>query len=170
MKGCELIKMKIAMLMIFVPTIIGYIYNMLLRIPILGMLLFYISPLLMIVFWFKVGGKFGELDKNIFFSVLVGNSLGIVSLLIYFWQFLLLSEERRNLLLAGFSQMFSTGVVMLTAPIAILFEPDKNNIGRTTGTAMQVLGLVLMILVFTMGYLWKKISDKYKEKVEEENL
>jgi hypothetical protein len=144
----------------FIPAIVGYLYNFfliqLLKIPSLITFLFYILPILILSFWFWVGGKFAQRNVKVFPAILIGNSIGIVSLLLYLWQFVFVSSDSRSLYLAGFSQDFSAGLSFFTARFAILFEPEKNVIGQATAIGIQVLGLLFMLIVFTLGYYLKK--------------
>lgn len=142
-------------LLVLAPPIIGYLYNLIFSVSLWGFLL-YLSPISLLLFWFWVGWKFAETNMNVYQSVFIGNSLGIVSLIIYLWQFLYVSDEHRNMFLAVFSQGFSSCLSIFTARFAILFEPEKNVIGNATYIATQVLGLLLMATVFTIGYYWHK--------------
>lgn len=149
--------------MILVPALIGYVYNMLLLIPILGTLLLYILPLAMLVYWFWVGSKFAEFNWSLPISILVGNSFGILSLIIYFWQFLFITDSERNLFLAALSQMFTSCTNIFVARVAILFEPDKNVVGQVSFTAVQILGLIFMMIIFAIGYIWSKKKARANE-------
>ena len=131
-----------------------------LMIPSFETFLFYVLPVVLLSFWFWVGGKFAQRNIKAFLAILIGNSIGIVSLLMYLWQFVLVSSANRSLYLAGFSQAFSGGLVSFTTRFAILFEPEKNVFGQTTEIATQALGLLFMLIVFTLGYYLKKRKRK----------
>ncbi|MCB2290750.1 hypothetical protein LGK97_13470 [Clostridium sp. CS001] len=139
----------------FIPTTIGYFYNILFT-PTLASFLFYILPIFMFFLWFWVGGKFAQMNIKVLPSILVGNSIGIVSLIVYLWQFGLVSEAHRSLTLAGLSQMFSASTGMYIVRIAILIQPERNVVGHSTNTIIQILGLILMIIIFTIGYYFNK--------------
>ncbi len=144
---------------IVAPSVLGYLHNLFylkgISIPIINYIYMYALPFLMVYFWFWVGGQFAQNKIKVFPSVLVGNLVGIVSLLVYFWQFALIPDNQMNLFLASKSQHFSSLVSIYVARIAVLFEPDKNVIGSVSFYAMQIIGLVLMIIVFTAGYFYK---------------
>lgn len=152
-------KKLLLLLYVLTPTIVGYIYDLLLPYPI-GGILPYIMPVLMIIFWFWVGGQFARTRMNLFQAVLTGNSVGLISLAVYIWQFLLTADEQRNMLLARFSQMFGAVTDILTVRIAALFIPESDVYGAAQTTnmilAMQIINLIVMIIVFTLGYLWRK--------------
>jgi len=148
---------------VFIPTIIGYFYNILF-IPALALasFLLYILPVFMLSLWFWVGGRFAQMNVKAVPSILIGNSIGIVSLIVYLWQFSLVSEGHRNLTLTGLSQAFSASIGIYIARLAILIQPEKNFVGHVTITIMQILGLILMIIVFTIGYYFNKKKKDYK--------
>lgn len=155
-------KKRNLVLMTFVPVLIGYLINTTIFIPVIGMLIFYVVPFLTIGFWFYLGSLYSETTWNALASILIGNAIGILSLLLYLWQFLLKAEETRNLTLAAFSQMFSAATPLyLFGKLAILFETEPNSIGRNSMVAMQVISLVFMIVIFTCGYFWGR---KHREE------
>ena len=142
----------ILLLLTFVPVVSGYLLNLLVLVPGLGTLLFYLLPCVTLIFWFFLGNLYSKSGWNLAQSTLIGNGVGFLSLILYFWQFLLCSDDSRNIFLAPFSQEFTANTNLLTARLAMLFEAEKNTISQTTMTAMQVLGLVLMVLLFMLGY------------------
>jgi len=145
-------KRIILLLLTFVPVVTGYLLNMTILIPRLGMLLFYLLPCVTLLFWFFLGIRYAKSDWNFIQSTMIGNGVGILSLIIYFWQFLLCGDDSRNIFLASFSQDFTANTNLLTARLAMLFEAEKNTFTQTTSTAMQVLGLILMVFIFILGY------------------
>ncbi len=157
------------LIIIFAPLIIGYLHNMVtililsIHIPIIFDIYWYGSPVLMAYFWFWVGGKFAQRNIKIFASVLLGNFVGIVSIFVYLWQFVLIPDNQRNIFLASTSMYFSSTISIFIPKFAYLFEPDKNHIGMVTLNAVQIMGLLLMIIMFTAGYYYKKNKTKSKD-------
>lgn len=142
-------------LLTLVPILAGYVINTALAVPVIGTLLFYILPLAVLVFWFWLGGQYAKTDWGVVLSLLIGSATGIISLALYLWQFVVLNSEARNLAIAGLSQMYSIATpVYLTGRLALLFERQANNIGRTAAMAVQVISLILMIAVFAAGFFW----------------
>lgn len=144
---------------IFAPTIIGCIRNLvylkIYSIPIINNIFYYGFPVLMLCFWFWVGGTFAQSKMNALASVLLGNLMGIVSLLLFVWQYYLIPDDQKNLFLASLSQTFSSTIHIFYARIAILFEPVKNVTSIVTVSAAQIMGLILMMATFTVGYYYK---------------
>lgn len=120
----------------------------------------YITPLLIIIYWFWVGTEFTEDMKSPVLATITANSMGIVCAALYYWQFIILNDEKRNLFLAGFSQMFTAPLNYITAKIVYIFGAPSNEITDVTTLSMELIGLILMILVFLCGYLYKKRSMK----------
>ena len=144
-----------------IPVIAGYILNLTLMIPGIGTLLFYLIPAVIMIFWFYLGNLYSQTSWHFVPAMLIGNAVGILSLLLYVWEFLLHSDDTRNLFLAGLSQYFTaSGPILLTARIAILFKPQINVIGQSSATAMQVIGVVLMIFIFAAGYILGAVNRR----------
>ena len=132
------------------------IVNVLIMVPVIGIAGFYLLPLLTTAFWFYLGKQFARKWKPVP-AVLIAHTVGICSLLVYLWQFLLETDETRSLTLAGFSQMFSASTPLyLFGRIARLVERQPNYAGRATMVAMQVIALVYMTIVFCIGIYWEK--------------
>ncbi len=90
-------------------------------------------------------------------SLLIGNATGLLSLVVYVWQRVLLLEENVNLFLVAASQMFSAAApTYLFGRLAMLFESQPNFIGEATALALQVIAVLYMIVVFGLSYAWEK--------------
>lgn len=149
-------KKSVLLLLTLVPVVIGYLLNVLITVPLIGMIGFYLIPLFTTVFWFYLGKQYAYRWKTVP-AVLIAHIVGFCSLLVYLWQFLLETDETRNLTLAGLSQMFSASTPLyLFGGIARLVESQPNYAGRATMVAMQVIALVYMIIVFCVGVYWEK--------------
>ena len=136
-------KSKLILLTI-VPLIMTRLFNFLLLVPVLGTLSFYVAPLVTTVFWYWLGKQYARGPWKPVPAILIAHAIGICSLLVYLWQFVLQTSETRNAVLASFSQAFaSSAPLYLVAPVAGLLPWPQ--------LAMQVIGLVYMILVFCIG-------------------
>jgi hypothetical protein len=135
------------------PILLGYLYNWLITIPALASACTYLVPVLTLAYWLWVGMCFARHFSSPFCAIMLGNSVGIVSFVLYIWQRLIVSEGQRILFLSAFSQMFSAPLSMLSAFFAIRMESYADYIGDVTFFWMQVFGLALMILFFSAGCL-----------------
>ena len=149
-------KKNVLVLCSFIPIIVGYLVNILIMVPLIGMTGFYTFPILMTICWFFVGKEYAKRWKT-FAAIIIAHALGILSLIIYCWQFLLETDETRNMFLSGISQMFSASTPLyLLGFIARFFESQSNYAGRVSMVALQVISLVYMIIVFCVGMYVEK--------------
>lgn len=156
-----MMKKLLLILSALVPVLAGCVVNFTLRFPVIGPLLFQVVPFLTTVFWVFLGWQYARARWKALPAVLTANSLGIVSLAVYLWQFLSSTDETRNLALAGASQMFSAATPSwLLGRFAILFESQPNYVGRSAMLALQVLALAYMVLIFVCGYTAEKVIHK----------
>lgn len=147
-------KKSTLILMAFVPAAVGYIINLLLVVPVIGGIGFYLLPLIMTALWYYIGKQCAHTSWKAVSCILISHSVGIFSLLIYLWQFLLETDAGRNMGLAVFSQMFSASTPMyLFGGLARIFESQPNYAGRRSLAALQVIALVYMITVFSIALL-----------------
>lgn len=154
-------KKSILVLLTFVPMIVGYIVNVSLLIPVVGMIVFYVLPLLMTAFWLYLGRQYARSSWKTIPALLIGNATGIVSLLIYLWQIFLETDETINLFLMSVAQMFSNAApIYLLSKAAILFETRPNYAGRNFMVALNVMSFAYMIVVFLLGFFWEKKMGK----------
>lgn len=160
MKGLRLVLFALS------SMLIGYIYNLSFLIPIIGILLYWLMPFAYLIYWFWVGGKFAESIRNPIIAIIYGNIFGIISLLVYVWQFTYLIDSQRNIWLAAFSQAFSSPISRITAKIGVQFEAKSGMITQASINVMQASGLILMVLVFAAGYLLKRKALYKNQKLD----
>lgn len=150
-------KKSVLVLLTFLPFIIGYIINISIRLPVFGVIIFQVLPLLMTIFWFYLGGRYARSTWKTIPALFIGNATGIVSLLIYLWQYLFKTGETMNMALMSISQMFSNAApAWLLARVAILFETQPNYVGASSKVALNVISFVYMMAIFSFGFIWGK--------------
>lgn len=154
---------KMLILSTFIPIIIGYLINRTIMLPYIGMLLFYVLPFIVLIFWYWLGRQYAKTNWKPISAILIGNMTGVLSLVIYIWQFVFTNDESRSSFFAVFSQMYSAAVpTYLFGRIATMFETQPNYAGRTTMAMMQIMAVVLMIIIFSVGYFKEKKHNQYK--------
>ncbi|WP_438350636.1 hypothetical protein ACP8HI_08335 [Paenibacillus sp. FA6] len=132
---------------ILVPLIYGLVSNtfMLIIPPLLSQLVF-------AVFWFWIGMKFSCLSANTVKSFFIGNSIWLLSFLLYLWQFVLLDDESRNMFLALISQYYMLPFIWSGTKLSLLFTDVIH------GTTITIISYLSMLLVFTVGFIIGKIK------------
>ena len=155
-------KKSVLFLLTLVPVAVGALANVLLTVPVIGAAGFYLLPLVTTAFWIYLGRQYARRWKTVP-AVLIAHAVGFCSLLVTLWQFLLETDETRNMTLAVFSQMFSVSTPLyLFGGIARLFESQPNYAGRASMVALQVIALIYMMIVFCIGiYLEKRKNLGY---------
>ena len=169
----------ILLLCAILPTLFGYLYNVLMPfIPIEGVafrLYFLLLPIIFVYVWYKIGMKY--LHMNIRLSlvqkVLIGNSIALLALLVFLWQFVLQTDESRNTFLAGISQCTFNFLSVYTWRIAYAFESVQDETGSLSFIMMHVIGFVVFVVAFAFG-LYREIkkikaAEAAAKAAEEEN-
>ena|GEM_PF-3106202 len=153
-------------LIAFVPSLIGFALNYSFFLSVgLFSLFFTLSPFAVLFIWGFTGHQFAKWKTSMPYAILVANSVGILSLLLYIWQFVrLVVNEIQPTWLSSFSLMFSDPIAILSTGIVLPFrhviESEPNFIGSATALWIQIAGLVIMLLVFTLGFILGKIRSK----------
>ena len=140
---------KKMLLWLLIPFIYGYVSNT---------FLLFINPILIqIIFtilWFWVGMKFSGLSGNKLKNYLIGNSIWFISLLLYIWQFILLDDESRVLFLAAISQYYVLSFIWSGVQLSLLFTDIIH------GITITILSFLVMLVVFTLGFIVGRIFNK----------
>ena len=89
-------KKSVLILLTLVPVIVGYLVNVLIMVPIIGMAGFYLLPLCTTAFWIYLGKQYAREWKTLP-AILIAHIVGFCSLTVYLWQFLLETDETRNI-------------------------------------------------------------------------
>lgn len=147
----------------FTPIIISFFFHLILQIPVIGTVWLYAAPFTLLVYWAWVGSVYREKIKSPVRAILVGNIFGIILLLFYFWQFVLLPEGAQDLTFAYLSQLFSLPLEFATMWIGLLLEPDPEVTTIITSNAVQFIGFILMIISFAIGYFVKKRTEEKED-------
>ena len=150
-------KKIVLLLLTFVPFIIGRVNNISLVLlpPGIGGFVWLMLPLLTTIFWFFLGREYGRSAWKTIPALLIGNATGIISLVIYVWQYLLTNDEMVNISLLTTAHMFSNAAPLyLFARIGMLFETQPNYVGTATVAAMNIIAFIYWIVIFSCGFIW----------------
>lgn len=111
-----------------------------------------------VVFWVYVGKQFGNLNISKVKSFTLGNSLWMISLLLYVWQFILLDISKRNFFIAGISQYYSLSFVSVSNMIISLFNNGADS------TMVTIVAYIIMLIIFVIGF-----TDNPKDMIDKES-
>lgn len=137
-------------LWILLPFVYGYISNTLtfmLYIPTV------VIQVLFGIFWFWVGMKFSRINGNTVKNFLIGNSVWLLSFILFLWQFVILDDGSRNKFFALVSQYCIIPFIWSGTHLSMLFGNDIYS------TTIIMFAFLSMLVVFTAGFIvGKRIS------------
>lgn len=142
------------MIIIFIPLIAVLIINKVSFIQMIYLKTSWFFAFSFILFWFWAGNVFARLDRKKIINFLFGNSLWAISLILYIWQFKIVSETSRNVQIAVISQLYMTLIIPIVGSIARLFN-DTIQI-----TNIIIISYVLMFLIFAIGFFYRNIKNR----------
>lgn len=137
------------------PVLIGYLFNVILYIPVIGKIWMYAAPFTMLYFWGWVGSVFVGRMKAVWKSVLLGNLAGILSLILFTALGQSGAEGSVVYILSAVAQMFTLPLGFLTMWIPVAVE-GINDLGEASWSVMiltQAVGTLMMMAAFLIGCL-----------------
>lgn len=133
---------KKMLIWILIPFIYGFLSNTFaLIIPPL------LSQMIFAVFWFWVGLSLSNWSGNKMKDFILGNSIWLLSFLLYIWQFVLLNDESRNMFLALISQYYMLPFIWSGTTLSLSFSDVLD------GTSITIISYLAMLFVFTLGFI-----------------
>jgi hypothetical protein len=137
-----MIENKKTLIWILIPLFYGFLSNTFAMIipPLL-------SQLISTAFWFWVGIRFSKWSGNKIKSFIIGNSIWLLSFLLYLWQFVLINDESRNMFLALIGQYYMLSFIWSGTKLTLWFSDVLN------GTTIIIIAYLSMLFVFTLGFI-----------------
>lgn len=133
---------KKMLIWILIPFIYGFLSNTFaLIIPP------HLSQMIFAVFWFWVGLSLSNWSGNKMKDFILGNSIWLLSFLLYIWQFVLLNDESRNMFLALISQYYMLPFIWSGTTLSLSFSDVLD------GTSITIISYLAMLFVFTLGFI-----------------
>ncbi len=112
--------------------------------------------------WYWAGFRYSKRVKNPAAALLLGNSVGILSLGVYLWQEY--GVAVKTMWLQSLSQKFSVPLTMITVRIVMRFSPVVDGVTQVSNTALQAVGLALMAILFAVAYFSARQREKLLKK------
>lgn len=135
---------------LLIPFLYGALSFVLIRIvpPLIAQIVFG-------AFWLWVGMQFARLGGSSVRNFVWGNSLWLISFLLFLWQFVLVNDENRNMAIASISQNYMLAFVMSGVWAYKLSNPSV-----FYSTTAILLAYLVMFAVFAIGFFWGKIKKR----------
>ena len=150
------------LLLALVPGLWGWLCNHLMAVSLTGgpaflfSLAFYLQAPAAIVFCLWLGRRCGRSGRGCPSSLLLTQWPSLVSFALYVWQFWFVPAEARGSLLAGLGEYPS---ILLLLPATRLVWPFAgSDWGTPEATAATALSLVLLAVLFSLGFWWGRRS------------
>lgn len=150
------------LLLSLVPGLWGWLCNHLMAVSLTGgpafllTLAFYIQAPAAIVFCLWLGRRCGRSERGYSACLLLTQWPSLVSFALYVWQFWFVPAEARGSLLAGLGEYPS---ILLLLPATRLVWPFAgSDWGTPEATAATALSLVLLAVLFSLGFWWGRRS------------
>lgn len=133
-------KYILGLILIVIPGIYGYLAHQ-------SMIPFYplIAQIVFFVYWLWVGYVIGRFSKNSMKGMLLGNSIWVISLVIFIWQFILTDDVGRLGSVAAIPQYYILPFVWLASKMAALLT-------MIDGSTIIILTFICMLIVFVLGF------------------
>lgn len=140
-------------LLAIAPILIGYLFNVMLNIPVIGTIWMYAAPFTVLYFWGWAGAVFRAKFKSLWKSVLIGNLAGILCFIIFVVIGSRQEQTEITYLIGVLAQMYTLPLGFLTMWAAVIKEGvyDMSEASLSTAILVQAAGLILMIAAFAIG-------------------
>lgn len=150
------------------PAVFGMVFYIVVQLPVIGDIWWIVSPFALLLYWSWVAGLYFKADIHFIWSVLIANSYGIASFIIYMvlyygtniWQGTKFSDQ--------IIFWFTYPLQFLTLSIGGMIH-DPENDGMMVAS-IQIYGLILMLLAFVIGYLAARSGAKKQQRLAEREL
>lgn len=155
------------------PIVIGFFYYVVIQLPVIGTIWMYAAPFTVLYYWGWVATVFRSHFQNFLKAIVWMNILGVVSYVLYIWQYALVEEGAQIPVLAVLSQLYTVSLGFITMWIGILLDGkssiDTETLSVTASVITETIALLLMIAASVIGYFtWKSQEETKQEKEAEE--
>ncbi|MGE7925270.1 hypothetical protein ACQKND_19095 [Viridibacillus arvi] len=133
-------KYILGLILIVFPGIYGYLAHQ-------SMIPFYplIAQIVFLIYWLWVGYIIGRFSKSSMKGLFLGNSVWLISLVLFIWQFVLTDEVGRLGNIAAIPQYYILPFVWLASKFAALLT-------MIDGSTIIILTFICMLVVFVSGF------------------
>lgn len=140
---------------VLAPFLLGWLFNIIIYVmPFFGATSMWILNLGFVLLWFWGGRQFAKLSMKKIYSYLLGNTLWLISFLVYVWQFVLLDEASRNFAIASLSQYYMLFTIIIGTQIQLMYSSVINS------TEIVIISYLVMLFVFTLGFIYQAVRGK----------
>ncbi len=151
------------------PIIIGFFYWVMTALPVIGKIWIYAAPFTVLYFWGWVGTVFFTRVKKAWKAILLGNCVVLLLFIIFCFQ-VFLPEMNKVAIFAQITQLATIPFLAITMWLQLPLEGkmDMEVVSNTTLICTQAVGVVLLIVAFSVGYFYSKRKEQKEALAEEQ--
>lgn len=143
-------------LIILMPIMFVFIMD---KIYFAGLWIFTIA---FIIFWFWGGKVFARTNCNKAKSFLIGNSLWLISFLLYLWQIASGAGGSKNFTIEWISQLYIEGMLYMAEIIVAMFT----EIHTVDSYIISIVSYIFMFIIFSIGFIYEFLKENCSLQVE----
>ena len=147
------------------PAIFGIVFYIVAQLPVVGDIWWVVSPFALLLYWGWVAGMYYKANIRFIWSLLIANSYGIISFIIYMIVYYGTDITQGTKFTDQIIFWFTYPLQFLTLSVGGMIHDPKNDVMMVAST--QIYGLLFMLAAFIIGYLATRASAKKQQLLAE---
>jgi len=147
------------------PAIFGCVFYIVAQLPVVGDIWWVVSPFALLLYWAWVAGMYYKADIRFIWSLLIANSYGIISFIIYMIVYYGTDISQGTKFTDQIIFWFTYPLQFLTLSVGGMFHDPDSDAMMVAST--QIYGLLFMLAAFSIGYLVARTSAKKQRLLAE---
>ena len=147
------------------PAIFGLVFYIVAQLPVVGDIWWVVSPFALLLYWGWVAGMYYKANIGFIWSVLVANSYGIISFIIYMIVYYGTDITQGTKFTDQIIFWFTYPLQFLTLSVGGMVHDPESDVMMVAST--QIYGLLFMLAAFAIGYFAAKAGAKKQQLLAE---
>lgn len=147
------------------PAIFGLVFYIVAQLPIVGDIWWVVSPFALLLYWAWVAGMYYKANIRFIWSVLIANSYGIISFIIYMIVYHGTDITQGTKFTDQIIFWFTYPLQFLTLSVGGMIHDPENDAMMVAST--QIYGLIFMLAAFAIGYFAARATAKKQQLLAE---
>ena len=147
------------------PAIFGLVFYIVAQLPVVGDIWWVVSPFALLLYWGWVAGMYYKANIRFIWSVLIANSYGILSFIIYMIVYYGTDITQGTKFTDQIIFWFTYPLQFLTLSVGGMIHDPESDVMMVAST--QIYGLLFMLAAFVIGYLATRAGAKRQQLLAE---
>lgn len=147
------------------PAIFGLVFYIVAQLPVVGDIWWVVSPFALLLYWGWVAGMYYKANIRFIWSVLIANSYGILSFIIYMIVYYGTDITQGTKFTDQIIFWFTYPLQFLTLSVGGMIHDPESDVMMVAST--QIYGLLFMLAAFVIGYLATRAGAKKQQLLAE---